>query len=105
MSGADRNALSEIDNAIHIQNASRDKQRMFTCKITMEGNDRTSEFSRTRLRIFPTSLLRYYLGLSYFHFHPFFLSPSDLTISINTVYSTTKETGSSLLLAQYCSIS
>jgi hypothetical protein len=50
------------------------------CKITMEGNDRTSEFSCTRLGIFPTSLLRYYLHLSYFHCHQFFLSLSNLSL-------------------------
>jgi hypothetical protein len=66
-----------------------------TCRITIEGNDWTSEFLYTQLWIFPTSLLRYL----YFHFHLFFLSSSDLTVlSIHTVYSTSKETASSLHL-------
>ena len=63
-----------------------DKRGMCMCRITMEGNDQTSESSCTRLGIFPTSLLRYYLRFLYFHFYPYFISPSDFTLYQLTLY-------------------
>jgi hypothetical protein len=79
MSSADRNASSKIRTR-------RNKHRTCTCRITMEGNDRTSEFSCTRLRIFPTSLLRYYLRLYIFIFTYFScLHPISLYINSHCV--------------------